>query len=130
MDGIDIDVSDLWPLAADLGASGERVLAGVRPIMEKTALNTKVGMQADFKTGGHAKHAWRAIDYDIQTTFGGSIEAEVGFNKGKRQGSLGNFLAFGSSRNGPIGDITAAARREEPSLAEHLIRLATESLNG
>lgn len=125
---VEFDVSELWPLADDLGASGSKVLAGVRGVVEKGAVNVKADMQREFASSGHAKHASKAIDYDVRVTFGGAVEAEIGFNKGKRQGALGNILAFGTSRNGPQGDITAGLRAEEPRMRDALIRLAVESL--
>lgn len=112
---VSFDTSDLTTLAADLGKAGRRATLGATKVIAAAAVKVKDGMRSDFSGSAHARLAPLAIDYTIR-----GLEAEIGFNKGKPQGALGNILAFGTSKNAPIADHTAALRRELPAVEKYL----------
>jgi hypothetical protein len=54
-----------------------------------------------------------SISYDV-TEGPGVVEAEIGPDKGRPQGPLGNLLEFGSAHNPPHNDGGRALDDEEP----------------
>lgn len=112
-------------LALDKAASGS-VLA-VRAVVEKGALNIKEDAKNRVSGLAHAPAYPSAITYDM--TYGlGSIEAEIGPDKGRRQGALGNLLEFGSVNNAPIPHMGPALRAEEPKFTEAMEAMAARLL--
>lgn len=120
---VDMDVSDVGRLAADLGKVGPRVVPLARAVVEKGALNVKDGMARDATGIGHAPAFPSSITYDVR-----GLSAEIGPDKNRRQGALGNILAFGTSKNAPVWNHTAALRREEPFFITQLQRVGAEAL--
>lgn len=124
------DVSELLSLSRSLAEASGRAQRQAYPIVKKGAQNIKVGMTRDFSGHAHAPHVGRSIDYDIGvlSALRGSIEAEIGFNKAKPQGALGNILAFGTSKNAPVADIGAALTAEAPRFEKALAEIAVKAL--
>jgi hypothetical protein len=120
-------VVGLDALLHDLETAGPKVLAGARAVLQKGALNIKNGMREDFTGHRHAPLIPYAVTYDTRITAGGA-EAEIGVDKNRPQGALGNLLAFGSSKNAAVVDHTAALRRELPALERYLADVAEKSL--
>lgn len=123
-----VDVSQLNRLVSDLSEAPTAVQRQAYPVVKKGAQNVKEGMARDFSGHAHAPHAPRAIDYDMRFSLRGSIEAEIGFNKSKPQGALGNILAFGTSKNAPVADIGASLTREGPNFEKALADIAAKAL--
>ena len=72
-------------------------------------------MIADVSASPHFKGMARSITYD-PVNASGVIRREIGPDKGRRGGSLGNIYYFGTSRGGGTGDIEKPLRTEEPRL--------------
>lgn len=94
------DFSEVLQLAADLG----EVSAAAGPLINSAVQVTagKVKKAAAASVGSRRK-SWSvaagSIDYDLATFhgFGASVlKVEIGYNKGKRAGSLGNLIEFGA----------------------------------
>jgi len=119
-----IDFSQVEQLADDL----EGVPADRRPefrkVVKKGALNVKNGMQRDAQNSGHYKHFSRSISFDMTEEFA----AEIGPDKERVQGALGNILYFGTSKNAPVLDINGPLHREEPRLADAIADVAEDIL--
>jgi hypothetical protein len=84
--------------AAALLASAAEAVAGTRAIVQKGALNIKNEAKANVQKSApiHNAHAADAITYE--TGIGKTmIDAEIGYDKNRRGGSLGNILEYGSS---------------------------------
>lgn len=105
-DGADFDFSELNYLSADIGEAAVGV---------NDKLQTALGVSA-----GRIKEAWRgklegsetlpalpyAVSYDVDETnlFGVDvIRAEIGFDKDRSQGPLGNISEFGTPSTPPRG---------------------------
>jgi hypothetical protein len=58
----------------------------------------------------------------------GRIEAEVGPDKSKPQGALGNLIEFGSVNSPPHSDGLRALRTEAPNLEKALADAALDAL--
>lgn len=101
-DGVEVDFSDVLKLAADLGEvpknAGPRINSAVR---------FTAGLIKD-EVRGRLTGEWRgavgSVDYDVKSD-GHSIVSEVGYDKDKPGGALGNLREFGAP-NAPSGVLT------------------------
>lgn len=101
MGGVEFDFSELTKLAADLETAPDNLPKHLSKALHVTSRNVKESAQK--KVRGRAK-PWRqaagSIDYDLDG-FSGSVSgmsSEIGYNKDKGAGALGNLLEFGAPR--------------------------------
>lgn len=129
MSGLRIDHGDLdrWVLTLDEAASAAP--HEVRKVVQKGALNIKTGAQQRVSGRAHLPHYPRAITYDT-TVKATAVEAEIGPDKGKRQGALGNIIEYGTRNNAPIPHIRPAADEEMPRFESEMDKLAARLLEG
>jgi hypothetical protein len=109
----EFDVSDVYEFALSLEKSADDVVDTMRPVVAKGALNIKKDMQADAEGHPHSPAFPAAISYDTKV-LRDEISAEIGPDKTKRQGALGNILYFGTSKNPAVLDINGPLDTEEP----------------
>lgn len=114
-----MDVVGVTKLAADLGMAGPAVVPLARAVVERSALAVKNGMARDARGHQHFPSFPNSITYDVR-----GLSAEIGPDKNRRQGALGNILYFGTSKNAPVLNIGAALEREAPNF-ERLLGDAT-----
>lgn len=122
----DFDVSEIRKLATDLGKGNAATVTGARKIIEVGAIKIKKGMIADARRGSgkHAKRFPNSITYDLK-----GLSAEIGPDKSRPQGALGNIMYFGTSTQGPsIPDIAKPLKAEAPITAGLLSELAAKYL--
>lgn len=112
-------MSDADRLANDLAAAPFKAVPLAAAVVKKAAQNVKDHMVNEARSNGTYKHFHRSISYDVRLGFGG-IEAEIGPDKDRTQGALGNVLYFGTSKNAPVLDINSGLRAEEEAFAENL----------
>jgi hypothetical protein len=119
-------------MAAALIAAGAKAVVETRTIVQKGALNIKTeGRNNVLKSAPvHNAHAAHAITYDTkiaQTT----VEAEIGYDKDKRGGKLGNLLEYGGGgdRSPAHRDLGRALDAEEPRFENAIALMATGLLN-
>ena len=102
-------------------------MPAVRAVVQKGALNIKNGARQRISGHAHAPAYPSSITYD--TKIGPtSAEAEIGPEKGKRQGALGNILEYGTVKNAPIPHIRPAADEELPRFDKALEDLAVKGV--
>jgi len=118
-----IDTSEVDALAVSLGNAGRKATLEAAAVLTKAAVKVKDGMRQDFTGHAHATRIPAAINYDVR-----GLSFEVGVDKRGPQGGLGNFLAFGSSRNAAVVDHTASLRRELPAIEKYLGDVAERAL--
>jgi hypothetical protein len=124
---ISIEHGDLDRYVLDLDEALAGALPKVREVVQKGALNIK--RDAQRRVGGlaHAPSYPAAISYD--TTVGaGGVYAEIGPDKGRRQGALGNLIEYGSVNNAPIPHIAPAVDEELPRFERAMEDLAEKLL--
>lgn len=107
------DTSEIREIELALGKTADDLLKAGRPVVQKGALNIKRDLQKDAQGHPHAPHFPRAITYDTAETKS-ELRAEIGPDKGRPQGALGNILYFGTSKNAAVLDINGPLDREEP----------------
>ena len=107
--------AELRQFAIAVGHIADGAYEDVDAVVTKGAVNVKSEMIAEVSRSRHFKGMAGSITYDQQNTRG-VIKREIGPDKGRRGGSLGNIYYFGTSRGGGSGDIEKPIRSEEPRL--------------
>lgn len=119
---------DLHALLGDLEKTAEWAPRDARAVIKKGAQQIKTDAQRRISGLAHAPAYPRSISYDTHETPGGGW-AEIGPDKDKRQGALGNLLEYGSIRNAPIPHLAPALEDERPRLQRALQELAGRILD-
>lgn len=110
------DFSEVAELAVDFGRASARVLPEVDAVVKRGAQGVKDGLVADAERSKHFDVLASAISYD--RLYGlNRVGYEVGPDKDRRGGALGNIAYFGGA-NGGGGtlDLDGPVRAEEPRL--------------
>lgn len=116
MTDFSIDSTELDILSAQLGEVGANAGKYIRSAVAYTAKNIDKDWETESKGMEHAPAFPYSITYDIATYsgFGVSvIQADIGPDKERNQGALGNLLEFGSVNNPPMGLGHGALQRNE-----------------
>lgn len=144
-DGIDFDFSEVLKLSEDLGKVPRNAGPLINSAVQVTAVKVKKSAQS--KVAGGSK-TWsglpNTIDYEIKTATGGganlfeiadatlassspanSITAEIGYNKARGGGKLGNIREFGApgKDRAPHNDL-ANALEENQADFQHGLEIA------
>lgn len=96
---VDFDFSEIDQLAADLGKVADNAGPNVRKAMEVTSLKVKRDWQEPLKGSSTLPALPYAITYDLTVGVGVGttvLESEIGFDKSRNQGPLGNVSEFGT----------------------------------
>lgn len=131
-DGLKLDFSELAQLGADLGKVPETAGPFLNSALQFTSKEVARAAQRKVGKRRHFKQAAAAIDYEV-TTFQGFgvsvIQSEIGYDKEKSAGSLGNLIEFGApgSLNAltPGNELVTSLHEQEDDFEKGLLR-ATE----
>ena len=126
---MDIDTSEFRALAADLGKASREAFKEAEKVTEKAAHNIKTTMADDAKSSGTYRHFAGSISYDRAMSVG-QIGYEIGPDKDRTQGALGNILYFGTSKNAPVLDVEVGLRKEAPEFEKRIGEMAEGLLDG
>ena len=113
---------ELQRFANDLGKIASKALPEVDAVLKKGAQNIKDDLVDGIPSGS----SWRALKGSISydSMYGiGHAKYEIGPDKGRRGGALGNIYYFGTSRGGGTGDLEGPLARETPNLERELNKL-------
>jgi len=132
---MDVDVSELDRLVADLGKVGDNTGPFVRKAVEVAARNVKNDARDAVRGRRHFKQAAAAIDYELKGVqgFGATVlDAEIGYDKGKGSGRLGNLIEFGAPRsnNGlaPGSELQTALKKNQGDFESGLEKAVDDAL--
>lgn len=120
MSGVQVDVSEVRQLVADMREIPAELARHVRPAVAKGALNIKNQLRDEWKKSTHFTGA--PINYDIEDD---GYSAEIG-PEHKGAGNLANIAYFGGSNGGggtvpdPEGALNAEAPKFEKALGDIL----------
>lgn len=114
-------------LVAVLRGAAEDVLPEARKVTAKAALNIKNDAKKRVSGLAHAPHYPRAISYDVAVR-GEAVAAEIGPDKDRPQGALGNILEYGTSKNAPYAHLGPALDYEGPAFERYLGQLGEDLL--
>lgn len=125
---VEFDTSELRSLAATFGDAGSVVAREVQGIIQRGALHIKKDMQREASSSRSFRGVPASISYDVNRSSDG-VEAEVGPEIGRAQGSLA-FIAYnGTSTMGPVfPDPAGALAREAVKTMEWLGKAAEAAL--
>lgn len=118
--GIDLDVSELRTLASDLGKVPGRVVPEVDAVLKRGAANLKDEYNEQFARSLHFKGAAGSVSFDSVAGVG-HVGYEVGPDKDRRGGALGNLFFFGGANGGGgTGDLEGPLDVEAASIEKHI----------
>lgn len=103
------------------------VVPETRKVVAKASLNIKNDAKKKISGLAHAPHYPRAIGYDTAVA-GTKVTSEIGPDKRKPQGALGNILEYGSVNNAPLAHLGPALDFEVPNLERYLGELGEDLL--
>lgn len=144
----EVDNSDLSKLAMDLGRAPRAAGPFLAKAIEVTARNVKDTAKKNATGMAHAPAFPYSIGYDIgvgyDQTFGQStgsviagaiasaessvLRAEIGPDKGRAQGALGNLIEYGSVNNPPQGIMHGALQANEADFAKGVDKAIDDAL--
>lgn len=125
MTPVHFDGREVRELAFDLSTAPDRVLPEVKKSVSRGALNIKNDLAQDARSDGSYRHFHRSISYDLVRD---GLEAEIGPDKTRVQGPLGNILYFGTSKNAPVLSLDGPLDREAPRFEAALRRIVGDIL--
>jgi hypothetical protein len=114
-----IDDSQLRGVTQNLGRISGGVLRDVEPVVKRGAQNIKNELVADARASNHFDGMAGAISYDPAYRFG-QVGYDIGPDKGRPGGALGNIAYFGTSRGGGTLDLDKPLSNEAPRLEKAL----------
>lgn len=117
------DADGLTDLVADLSAAPGRAQRKVDRVVRKGALNVQEDWRDLASSYDHAPLYPLSITFDAKWESGAYV-AEVGPDKDKPQGALGNLIEYGSANNPPHADGATALFTEEPRFEQAMTDLA------
>ena len=146
-DGFVVDTSELDKLAADLGRAPAVAGRFIRQAVEVTARHVKDDWRDAAQGLAHAPAFPYSVGYDIGagnglsvgqsasaviaggvTSAGSStVTAELGPDKDRRQGALGNLIEYGSMNNPPQGLGHGALERNQADFERGLERALSDA---
>lgn len=110
-----------------INKASEVAPADAAKVVEKGLVNIKRETQRRWSGFPHARRLPAAVTYDTYPSFAGP-SGEVGPDKARPQGALGNIFEYGTRKNAPIPGLGPAAEAEEPRFASALEALAVKAL--
>lgn len=147
-DRFEVDSSDFSRLAADLGAAPRAAGPFLRKAIEVTARNVRDTARENAQGMAHAPAFPYSITYDLgvgheqslgqaasSVIAGGftsaessTLSAEIGPDKNRAQGALGNLIEYGSIRNPPQGIMHGALQANEADFERGVDRAIDDAL--
>ena len=131
---MDAEFSELMTLSADIEAAPKALPKYLRKALDVTSIKVKKDAQATVKGRKGLGHAAGAIDYELKGSSGSVSEmsSEVGYNKGKPAGALGNLIEYGAPNSGnqlaPSHDLGNALLANEGDFVDGIEKAAADAL--
>lgn len=121
------DTSEVAAVADVLVRAADVAPAEARKVVAKGALNIKTDARRRISGHPHLRALPAAITYDSHVTATGGW-AEIGPDKERPQGALGNIAEYGTIKNAPLPFMRPAAEAEQPRFELALEDLAVKAL--
>lgn len=96
-----VDVIGLTVVVDDLGIFAERLRVNAAKAVKVTSQKVRDDARNRIKGHKYLPAYPYSITYDVKVTVEG-VEGEIGPDKGRPQGPLGNIIEYGTSKNAPI----------------------------
>ena len=125
----DSDFSELNKLARDLGEVPSSSGPLLRKAVQVTAGKIKTSWRDKLKGSATLPGLPGAVNYDIESD-GKSLNAEIGFDKSKPQGALGNISEYGTPKVAPRGFGHAALQENADDFEKGIEIAIDQALKG
>ncbi|WP_329177810.1 hypothetical protein [Streptomyces sp. NBC_01477] len=102
-------------LVNDLAGGSARLARNTTTAVAVTARKVQQGARSRVRGHKYLPQYPSSITYDVRTTPVG-VEAEIGPDKDRPQGALGNLIEYGSSKNAPIEHLGPALEENADDL--------------
>jgi hypothetical protein len=117
-------ITGLSELIAGLSAAPSRLGVNTRKAISVTARLVRDDARQRISGHPHLPAYPYSITYDVRAVPGG-VEAEIGPDKDRRQGPLGNLIEYGTSRTAPLPHLGPTLDAAAPD-AERGISIAVQ----
>lgn len=124
-----MDLSEVDAYIAEIGRVPGKLRDEVIKVGEKGALNIKRDWTQAWSGRSYIGPLSRSVSYDRRFK-GTVVEWEIGPDKSKAQGALGNIIEYGSLNNPPIPGGLPALDKEAPRTEQHLSEVLGKVLGG
>jgi len=122
-----IDASQAKVVAVKLNAAAAASLPKAAAVTGRGAMNVKKTAQELAPKGPHTPHYAKSISYDVTTSPAG-VKAEIGPDKNRRQGPLGNIFEYGTGDTPPHPHLGPALEREADNFEKYMGDIAADVL--
>lgn len=122
-----IDASDMRRLAADMGVVTDSILDNTEDALKLNAIKVRSTWRQKLQGSATLPALPAAVTFDIEREAGG-VGAEIGFDKGRAQGALGNISEFGVPGTAPRGFGAAALAENAADFETGVSKAADTSL--
>jgi hypothetical protein len=132
-DAVNLNMAAVKALADDLGRIRGRLEPAMRSVTSRGALNIKNAAKAAIlaqTTHKYVKQYPNSITYSILQSSGTKVWAEIGPDKDKPQGALGNLLEFGSPSSTPLPHLVPAWEAEAEPYEQFMATAAENAVFG
>jgi hypothetical protein len=96
-----VDVIGLTVVVDDLGTFAERLRVNAAKAVKVTSQKVRDDARSRIRGHKYLPAYPYSITYDVKVTAEG-VEGEIGPDKGRAQGPLGNIIEYGTSKNAPL----------------------------
>lgn len=116
---IGLDMTQVSRLAVDLGTASFAATGKAIAVTQKGAMNVKTEAQRLAPSGPHTPAYAASISFDMHYGLG-SVRAEIGPDKGRRQGALGNIFEYGTGDTPPKPHLGPALEAEADNYERYM----------
>jgi hypothetical protein len=130
---VDVEHGDLDKAIVTFDRALKNALPEVAKVVGKGSNNIKkdARRRARKAAGRHARRYPYTIGYDLREyPYIKRVESEIGPDKNRKQGALGNLLEYGSVNNAPQPHMRPATDAETPKFESAMEALAVKLLEG
>lgn len=131
-DGMSFDFSEMDRLAASFDHIPSETARGLRSAIEGTAHKVRDGWRAKLAGSPHFPALPYAITYDIKVLAGArfdtNLQADIGPDKRRAQGALGNISEYGTPKTPGRGYGLAALEEQIPDFQRGIDRAIEDGL--
>lgn len=125
---MDVRIEGGRELIASLDKAISKALPEAEQVMVKGAVNIKEDWRRRWSGHPHFPALPNTIGFDLFHTLG-TVHAQIGPDKDKRQGPLGSIIEFGTPKNAPIPGGLPALEAEVPRFERALADLGERLLS-
>lgn len=122
-DAVSLNTDAVKALADEMNGVAGRLKPAMRAVAAKGALNIKNAARASIlaqTTRKYVKQYPNSITYDVTQSSGSFVSVEIGPDKSKPQGALGNLLEFGTPTKPPLPHLVPAWEAEQEPFAQFM----------